>query len=111
MIDHVVPTVVNAYNGLHRRTFMERELLSISEVSEMMGLSAGTVRRLSEAGQLPAPIKLRNNVRWLRTDLMAWIASRRQQADVENMPSPSKRVESGPSRSHKVYGVPSIGRP
>ena len=55
---------------------MERELLTISEVCEMMGLSAGQVRRLSEAGQLPAPIKLRNNVRWLRTDLMAWIASR-----------------------------------
>ena len=80
---------------------MERELLTISEVCEMMGLSAGQVRRLSEAGQLPAPIKLRNSVRWVRGDLMAWLASRRQLADVENVPS----------RSHRVHEVPQIGRP
>ena len=80
---------------------MQRELLSVREVGDLMGLSPQSVRRLSEAGQLPRPIKLRNSVRWVRGDLMAWIESRRQFAD----------VESGPSRSHRVHEVPQIGRP
>ena len=49
------------------------ELLKAKSVSRMLGLSPSTVRRLSEAGAIPSPIKVGSSVLWRRSDLTSWI--------------------------------------
>jgi len=49
------------------------ELLKARSVSRMLGLSPSTVRRLSETGMMPLPIKVGSSVLWRRSDLTSWI--------------------------------------
>ncbi len=51
------------------------ELLDVASVAEMCGCSARTVRRLSDAGRMPRPIRLGSLIRWRRADLEAWISA------------------------------------
>ena len=52
------------------------ELLSIRAVAAMLGnCSTRHVRRLSEAGRMPPPVKLGASLRWRRTELVSWIAA------------------------------------
>ena len=52
---------------------VERQLLSIKEVAEMVGFSPATIyRRLSE-GEFPRPTKVRKKTLWKRQAIMAWI--------------------------------------
>jgi len=48
-------------------------LLTVKEVAEMLGLSERTIYRLSDAGNMPSPVKLGAAVRWRTKELETWI--------------------------------------
>jgi excisionase family DNA binding protein len=50
-------------------------LLSVHQVAEMLGCSPRHVFRLSDRGEMPAPVKLGALVRWPKLALVEWIAS------------------------------------
>lgn len=49
-------------------------LLDVNAVAALMAVSPRTVRLLTDAGRMPAPIRLRGLVRWNRGTIDAWIA-------------------------------------
>jgi excisionase family DNA binding protein len=51
------------------------ELLDVRAVADMLGISVRTVYRLSDAGRIPAPVKLGALVRWPRRAVLDWIAA------------------------------------
>jgi len=51
------------------------KLLDVQAVSELLDCSARHVYRLSDAGRMPAPIKLGSLVRWSKTAIEEWIAA------------------------------------
>lgn len=48
-------------------------LLDVAAVAEMLGCSARHVYRLSDAGRMPAPVKLGVLVRWSAAAIREWI--------------------------------------
>lgn len=48
-------------------------LLDVRDVASLLDCSARHVYRLSDAGQMPPPVRLGSLVRWRRTDLDEWI--------------------------------------
>jgi excisionase family DNA binding protein len=42
-------------------------------VAALLQVSARTVRRLDDAGKLPAALRFGTSKRWLRTDIEAWL--------------------------------------
>ena len=56
-----------------QRADVERQLLSIKEVAEMVGFSPATIyRRLSE-GEFPRPVKVGNKTLWKRQSILDWL--------------------------------------
>jgi excisionase family DNA binding protein len=51
------------------------ELLHVQAVAEMLGASTRHIYRLSDAGRMPAPVKLGALVRWPRRAVVDWIAA------------------------------------
>jgi excisionase family DNA binding protein len=51
------------------------KLLDVEGVAEILGCSPRHVRRLSDAGKMPPPVKLGALVRWPRSTLESWIAA------------------------------------
>lgn len=51
----------------------QAELLDISQVATLLNCSKRTVYRLSDAGQMPRPLKLGALVRWRTSDISQWI--------------------------------------
>ena len=51
------------------------ELLDVRAVADMLGASIRHVYRLSDAGRMPAPVKLGALVRWPRRIVLDWIAA------------------------------------
>lgn len=52
------------------------ELMDIQAVAALLGgCSARHIRRMSDSGHMPRPIKLGYLIRWRRADLEAWIAA------------------------------------
>ncbi len=49
-------------------------LCDVDTVGAMLNCSARHVRRLADAGRMPAPVKLGSLVRWNRTAIDEWIA-------------------------------------
>jgi excisionase family DNA binding protein len=49
------------------------KLLDVQAVAEMLGCSARHVYRLSDAGRMPAPVKLGSLVRWSASSIREWI--------------------------------------
>jgi excisionase family DNA binding protein len=49
------------------------KLLDVQAVAEMLGCSQRHVYRLSDAGRMPAPVKLGALVRWNRAVVESWI--------------------------------------
>jgi len=49
------------------------KLLDVAAVAEMLGCSQRHVYRLSDAGRMPAPVKLGALVRWNRAAVESWI--------------------------------------
>ena len=50
------------------------ELLSVELVPKMLNCSTRHVRRLADAGRMPAPVRLGALIRWSRQELVDWIA-------------------------------------
>jgi len=48
-------------------------LLNVREVSEMLGISERTIYRLSDAADMPQPVKLGASVRWRKQELENWV--------------------------------------
>lgn len=51
------------------------KLLDVQAVAALLGISARTVYRLSDAGRMPGPVKLGSLVRWNRAAIDEWIAA------------------------------------
>ncbi len=49
-------------------------LIDVEQVASQLRCSPRTVYRLSDAGRMPAPVRLGSLVRWRRVDVEAWIA-------------------------------------
>jgi len=58
-------------------------LLRVRDVSRMLGLHQRTVWRLSASGELPRPISVGGSTRWVRSEILSWIASKAQVAERE----------------------------
>jgi excisionase family DNA binding protein len=50
-------------------------LLDVRAVAALLDCSSRHVYRQSDAGRLPAPVRVGALVRWRRTDLDAWLAA------------------------------------
>ena len=48
-------------------------LLMVRDVAAMLRLSERTVWRRAAAGELPAPLRIGNSVRWRRDEIIAWV--------------------------------------
>ncbi len=51
-------------------------LLDVTQVAAMAGLHRATVFKLVSAGKFPKPIKLGRSTRWVKDELLAWIAAK-----------------------------------
>lgn len=51
------------------------ELYTAEQVGHVCGCSPAHVRRLADAGRMPAPVKVGVLVRWSRRAIESWIAS------------------------------------
>lgn len=49
------------------------KLLDVQSVADMLGCSPRHVYRLSDAGRMPAPVKLGSLVRWSAVAIQQWI--------------------------------------
>ncbi|MCA9109371.1 MAG: helix-turn-helix domain-containing protein [Planctomycetaceae bacterium] len=49
------------------------ELLNVRQVAEILGCSARHVYRLSDAGKMPAPVRLGTLIRWRRAEVLSWL--------------------------------------
>ena len=50
------------------------KLLDVQAVAKILGCSTRHVYRLSDAGKMPAPLRLGSLVRWSRQSIEEWIA-------------------------------------
>jgi excisionase family DNA binding protein len=50
------------------------QLLDVRAVAALLDCSTRHVYRLSDAGRMPAPVKLGALIRWRRADLDTWLA-------------------------------------
>lgn len=50
-------------------------LLDVRAVAALLDCSARQVFRLSEAGQMPAPVRIGRLVRWRRAEIDSWLAA------------------------------------
>lgn len=51
------------------------ELIDVREFAALCGCSTRTIRRLSDAGKAPKPIRLGALLRWRRLDVLAWLSA------------------------------------
>jgi len=51
------------------------KLLDVQAVAEVLGCSSRHVYRLSDAGRMPAPVRLGSLVRWSRAAIDEWVAA------------------------------------
>ena len=67
-------TVTMAAERGRNRADVQPELLDVEAVARLCGCSAPHVRRLADAGRMPAPVKVGALVRWNRRAIERWIA-------------------------------------
>lgn len=51
------------------------QMLDVRAVARLLGCCPRNVRRLSDAGRMPQPLKIGALVRWRADELQAWIAA------------------------------------
>jgi len=51
------------------------KLLDVQAVADLLGCSSRHVYRLSDAGRMPAPVKLGALVRWSKSAIEEWVAA------------------------------------
>jgi excisionase family DNA binding protein len=54
---------------------VEAALLDVKAVAALLGCSARHVYRLTDAGRMPAPVRLGALIRWRRAEIEEWIAA------------------------------------
>ena len=54
-------------------TSTKSQLLNVKEVAAMLHVSQRQIWRLKAAGMLPKPVKVGECVRWLLSDIEAWL--------------------------------------
>lgn len=54
---------------------VEVELLSASQLAEMLGISERSVWRRDSAGHIPMAVNVGRSKRWRRREIIAWIAA------------------------------------
>ena len=54
---------------------VEAALLDVKAVAALLGCSSRHVYRLTDAGRMPAPVRLGALIRWRRAEIEEWIAS------------------------------------
>jgi excisionase family DNA binding protein len=59
------------------KTTSTKRMLTKGDLAELIGCCKATVVRLAKSGELPAPIKLGNMLRWDSDAFMAWLESKR----------------------------------
>ena len=52
---------------------MTKKLLTVPEVAEICGIASETVRRMTDRGAMPKPVRLGRAVRYRLSDLESWI--------------------------------------
>ena len=50
-------------------------VIDVKKVARMCDCSTPHIRRLSDAGRMPKPLRLGGLVRWRKTDIESWIAA------------------------------------
>ena len=61
----------------------DRALLDVTDVAKMLACSKRHVRRMTDAGTMPSPVRLWSAIRWRRSDIERWL--------VDGCPNLSKR--------------------
>jgi excisionase family DNA binding protein len=61
--------------AVHSPTAPAAQLLDVEAVGAMLGCSPRTVYRLSDAGRMPAPVRLGALVRWSKAAVEEWIGA------------------------------------
>jgi excisionase family DNA binding protein len=59
----------------HNTPSPEPELLDVRAVAELLGISTRNAERLSDAGKMPASLKLGRLRRWSRRSIREWLDS------------------------------------
>ena len=54
------------------------QLVSLSEVAQMLGISVRSCQRLSSQDRLPRPFRICGMERWSRQEIEAWVLTRRE---------------------------------
>jgi len=63
-----------ALDGANSKPRLANELISASQLADLLSVSERTLYRLKSIGQLPVPIVLGGSVRWRLTEIREWIA-------------------------------------
>ena len=63
-----------ALDSANSKPRLANELISASQLADLLSVSERTLYRLKSIGQLPAPIVLGGSVRWRLTEIREWIA-------------------------------------
>ena len=62
-------------------------LLTSKQIAEETGISRSTIYRLVQNGSFPKPIRVgRRCVRWLESDIKAWLAERKAAGEEKHNP-------------------------
>jgi len=70
------------------------KLLSVNEVSEMIGLSRTTIWRMEKAGNFPTRRHLSaRRIGWLEADIEAWITTRSPSVDANPLGDDPEAVQ------------------
>ncbi len=56
-------------------TTIDAEALAAPEAAKLCGVSRSTWLKLQASGRVPRPVRLGRCVRWLRSELLAWLAA------------------------------------
>lgn len=64
---HTVPKETPTTTGI--------ELIDVKAVADLLSCSTRHVYRLTDAGKMPAPVRLGVLVRWRTTELSEWLAA------------------------------------
>lgn len=51
------------------------QMIDVAEVATLLKCSTRQVRRLSDSGRMPKPVHLGRLVRWLQSDVDAWLVA------------------------------------
>jgi len=73
------------------------ELLTTREVGALLNMGASTVRAHDRRGLLPPPVRIGGSVRWLRKELLAWLAV--------GCPSRGRWIQMGKSPADRISRV------